>query len=153
LIVDGPHVLHQHVQAIAQNVDLAPTFERLAGAEPPADVEGRSLVGFLHGRPPRRWRGAALVEHHRPIRSQLDPDLQGGESGNPPTYAALRTKWSTYVEYVNGDREFYDDRTDPDQLRNAYGRLSPLRRRRLHHELRRMLDCHGAAQCVRRSRA
>ena len=38
--------------------------------------------------------------------------------GMPNSYRALRTANITYVEYENGDREFYDRRTDPAEVFN-----------------------------------
>jgi N-acetylglucosamine-6-sulfatase len=151
LIVSGPGVAPgTHIRALAQNTDLAPTFETLAGAQPPADVDGRSLTGLLHGDPvPADWRTATLVEHrHITRRHGFDPDVQTRASGDPPSYTALRTAGATYVEYADGERELYDDRFDPDQLRNAYGALTISQRGALHRELRRLVNCHGTASCA-----
>ena len=45
-------------EAWIQNVDFAPTFFELAGAEPPANMplDGRSLVPILRGETPEDWR-------------------------------------------------------------------------------------------------
>jgi arylsulfatase A-like enzyme len=151
LIIAGPGIRGgAHVRAVVQNTDLAPTFEQLAGTAPILGTDGRSLLPFLHDRTPPGWRRWALVEHHRPERSrgERDPDQQSGRSGDPPTYAALCDRWATYVEYRNGEREYYDRRTDPAQLRNAYPDLSRQRRRLLHRTLAQLRRCHGAAQCA-----
>ena len=75
LIVTGPGVpAGSTVEEIAENVDLCPTFEELAGTPVPAKVDGRSLVSFLHGQKSSSWRTAALIEHHGPVRSAADPD-------------------------------------------------------------------------------
>jgi arylsulfatase A-like enzyme len=149
LVVVGPGVpAGAHSGAIVQNTDLAPTFEQLAGIAPRPGLDGRSIVPLLHGGPPADWRRAALVEHHHPAHSHRDPDLQTGESGDPPSYAALRGRWFTYVEYENGDREYYDDRGDPDQLFNRFILLPAGVRAHLHQELARLRACHGAAQCA-----
>jgi arylsulfatase A-like enzyme len=134
--------------ALVQNTDLAATFEQLGGIAPRPGLDGRSLVPLLHGHRPADWRRVALVEHHHPAHSHRDPDLQTGESGDPPSYAALRGRWFTYVEYDNGEREYYDDRGDPDQLFNRFILLTPAARARLHRELAVLVRCHGAAQCA-----
>ncbi len=52
-----------------------------------------------------------------------------------------------YVEYRDGEREFYDLRTDPYELDNLAGSLSPEELETLHADLTRLEDCHGAAAC------
>src|SRR5436190_5502320 len=99
LVVTGPGVAAgSTVTRIAQNIDLYPTFVRLAGASVPAGVDGQSLLPLLGGRPLASWRDAALVEHHGPDVAPNDPDAPQPGSGNPTTYEALRLPNSTYVE-------------------------------------------------------
>ena len=71
------------------------------------------------------WRAATLVEHHGPDQDQSDPDFQARASGNPASYEAIRTPNAVYVEYKNGDREYYDLVGDPYELDNTYAELSP----------------------------
>jgi arylsulfatase A-like enzyme len=150
LIVAGPGITQgARVDALAQNIDLKPTFEQLAGAPPQAEVDGRSLVGLLQGQPaPPDWRAAALVEHRHTSRAAHDPDEQSLASGDPPSYGALRTLDFTYVEYKDGQHEYYDLRFDPDQMRNLYPDLSRARRRALHRQLRKLVKCDGQAECA-----
>jgi len=137
------------VSVAAQNIDLCPTFTDLGGA-PMAGADGRSLAGLLHGQaPPEDWRDAGLVEHHGPNNAPGDPDRQTKENGNPPTYKALRTATATYVEYANGQREYYDRQRDPYELTNTYGQLSPSRRARLHKTVRALHTCHGTTSCTK----
>ncbi|GGQ58861.1 sulfatase family protein [Couchioplanes azureus] len=144
LVVAGPGIAAgRRVAAPVQNVDLRPTFAGLAGADLPADVHGRDLRPLLSGGTPA-WRTAALVEHHGPDADPTDPDRPRPGSGNPPSYAALRTATFTYVEYVDGAREFYNRRTDPHQLRNLYPRLAESRRADLHDALKKLTTCRGA---------
>jgi N-acetylglucosamine-6-sulfatase len=64
LLVRGPGVRAGSTErGLVGNVDLAPTFARLAGVVPPAFVDGRSFADELHGRPPRSVRRAYLIEH------------------------------------------------------------------------------------------
>ena len=151
LIVVGPHVpAGRTTDALAENVDLAPTFMRLAGVRPPASVDGHGLVDVLRGRRPAPWRDAVLIEHHHPETPNGDPDAQTYSSGNPPSYEALRTRSELYVEYVDGEREWYDLTTDPDQLHNRYDELSQDARDGLHNRLMWLEACHGAG-CRRAS--
>jgi N-acetylglucosamine-6-sulfatase len=144
LIVTGPGIAPgSHTKALAENVDLAPTFMRLAGTAPRASVDGQSLVPLLHGSVPANWRDAVLIEHHHPESATGDPDHQAPPSGNPPSYEALRSADWLYVEYVTGDREFYDLESDPAELDNRYDRLDAQSRRMLHGRLTLLENCRG----------
>ncbi|MFL5867552.1 MAG: sulfatase [Thermoleophilaceae bacterium] len=148
LIVVGPGLPKgKRVGALAQNVDLRPTFSRLAGAGVPKIVDGRSLVPWLRGHKVKRWRHAVLIEHHGP--KGAGPDKQ---SDNPTSYEAIRLKSSVYVEYANGDREYYNLVRDPNELHNTYAHLSKRRRGRLHRMLRRLERCRGAKRCAKAAR-
>jgi hypothetical protein len=57
----------------------------------------------------------------------------------------MRTHDYTYVEYADGEREYYDLTRDPEQLHNLASSLSPGRADRLHAALARLASCHGAA--------
>jgi N-acetylglucosamine-6-sulfatase len=151
LIVTGPGVPPgSTMDALAENVDLAPTFMRLAGTTPPPWVDGHGLVSLFHGQVPPVWRDAVLIEHHHPETPNGDPDRQTISSGNPPSYEALRTATELYVEYVDGEREWYDLTTDPDQLHNRYDELTPDARDALHNRLIELEACSGAS-CRRAS--
>jgi arylsulfatase A-like enzyme len=128
---------------LTENIDLAPTFTRLGGVEPPASVDGRSLVRLLHGGTDPNPREAVLIEHHRPETPNGDPDRQTAPSGTPPSYSALRTWTGTYVEYEDGEREWYDLDSDPEQLDNAYDTLGYRQRAELHDLLGRLRGCRG----------
>jgi N-acetylglucosamine-6-sulfatase len=145
LVVAGPDVpAATTVDEITENVDLCPTFSELGGVPSPANVDGRSLVPFLLGQPaPADWRRAALIEHRGTVTSPVDPDFPGRGSGNPPTYEALRTRESLYVEYADGEREFYDRRVDPDELENLADELRPDRLERLSAAVAAMKTCVG----------
>jgi N-acetylglucosamine-6-sulfatase len=147
LIVAGPGIAAGSVNSdVVENVDLAPTFEQLAGAVPPDTVEGSSLVPLLHGESPP-WRSLALVEHHGLDDTPGDPDRQNSSAGNPPTYAAIRSPRFTYVRYVTGEREYYDLARDPYELDNLAATLSPARVRQLDGWLDALHTCVGARPC------
>jgi N-acetylglucosamine-6-sulfatase len=152
LVVTGPGVPAGTVNPdVTENVDLASTFEQLAGAAVPASVDGRSLVPLLHGEDPP-WRTLALVEHHGPDTSPDDPDAQGFVAGNPPSYNAIRSANWTYVRYDTGAREYYYRPTDPAENDNIVGSLPPARVRQLDSELNGLVHCHGATSCWRAGR-
>jgi N-acetylglucosamine-6-sulfatase len=150
LIVTGPGVpAGRTVGEMTENIDLCPSFEQLGGARTPAGVDGRSLVALLHGKHVSNWRREILVEHHGRVMDVGDPDLPTQGSGNPPSYEAIRTPRSLYVEYETGEREYYDSRRDPFELRNIAASLSPAHARTLHRTLLRIEGCHGARACWR----
>ena len=148
LVIAGPGVPRGRVSsALAGTVDLAPTFERWAGVTHDPERDGRPLTPLLRGERPRGWRRALLIEHSDAGVRTGDPDGQGWAQGKPPSYGALRTRWTTYVEYDNGDREFYDRRHDRYELHNRAARLSPARQARLSAALARYRRCAGSAAC------
>jgi arylsulfatase A-like enzyme len=145
LIVAGPGVpASSTVDDVTENVDLCPTFSELGGVPSAASVDGRSLVPFLRGQPaPADWRQAALIEHRGVVTSPADPDFPARGSGNPPTYEALRTKDSLFVEYADGEREFYDRRVDPDELENLADEMPTERMEQYEAALAAMRNCVG----------
>jgi N-acetylglucosamine-6-sulfatase len=146
LVIAGPGILPgTTTDAMTENVDLADTFAAIGGTSLASD--GHSLMPLLEGQAPTDWRTAVLVEHHHPMASSYDPDEQSDVSGNPPSYEAMRTPQYLYVEYVDGGREFYDLQTDPYELHNLAGWLTPEELTVLHSDLTQLQDCHGAAAC------
>jgi hypothetical protein len=83
------------------------------------------------------------------VHDSNDPDLPAQGSGNPPSYEAIRTRDSLYVEYATGEREFYDLARDPFELDNVAAQLPPARLRRLHRTLAQIEACHGGTACWR----
>jgi len=148
LIVTGPGVpAGQTVDELAENIDLRPTFAALAGAVAPPTIDGHDLSGLMHGSLDPELRDAVLIEHHRSAADPHDPDVQPVTSGDPPTYAALRGPDWLYVEYITGEREYYNTTFDPDQLNNIESWLPAERLAQLHDTLSRMQDCAGVKSC------
>jgi arylsulfatase A-like enzyme len=136
LIVRGPGVpagvVRQH---LVTNNDIAPTLAQLAGIEPPAFVDGRSLVPLLGVEPPpvQNWRQAVLVEHLDKI-GELDI----------PGYSAIRTLNHTFVKYVTGDEELYSLEFDPYQLQSQHAEASGKLLRLLAERAAELASCLGA---------
>jgi len=148
LVVTGPGVPPgSRTPLMAENVDLAKTFAAIGATSLPGD--GQSLLPVLDGQSPSRWRNAVLIEHRGPPLSVRDPDYQQPASGSPTTYEAMRTDSFLYVEYADREREFYDLRTDPFELHNIAGGLTPRKLARLHAELKALERCHGGKACWR----
>jgi arylsulfatase A-like enzyme len=145
LIVTGPHVpAGRTVAQLASNIDLAPTFEALAGVKIRKTIDGHSLAALWHGKQPKDWRQAILIEHHGPNNLPGDPDRQTNAMANPPSYEAVRTANALYVQYANGDREYYDTATDPLELDNLAAQGVPAD---LPKMLAALQNCHTGVTC------
>jgi N-acetylglucosamine-6-sulfatase len=135
MVVRGPGVpAGKRIQAIGLNVDLAPTFAEIAGAEAPELVDGRSLLPLLDDSD-QPWRQSFLIEH-----GQIEPQgvLPGG------SFEAIRTARWTYVEYGNGERELYDLDRDRYQLDNLAERADPSLVDELSLRLAELSGCAGS---------
>jgi arylsulfatase A-like enzyme len=147
-VVIGPGVpAGATVEQLAANVDLRPTVAALAGADTSDSVDGSDLSALFHGQEPRQPRDVVLIEYRSEDKDPTDPDGQTSASGNPPTYQALRGQNWLYVEYVTGEREYYDTLTDPHQLDNAIARQPADRLALLHRTLLAMSGCAGSG-CI-----
>ncbi|MGH3146695.1 MAG: sulfatase-like hydrolase/transferase, partial [Rubrobacter sp.] len=176
LIVRGPGVPEGKVlHHMVLNNDLAPTFADLAEAKTPPFVDGRTLSPLLTGDPPALddWRQRFVLEGvaersavaQPPFinESTVAPLLTGdplpnnwrrtsaasaklGAEWGRPWMKALRTEDHLYVEYETGERELYDLRKDPYQLRNEYATAPPDLKRRLEEQLDALRQC-SAEEC------
>jgi arylsulfatase A-like enzyme len=90
--------------ALVENIDLAPTIAAWAAVTPPTKVNGLSLVPLLN-QTATAWRTEILLE-------------ELGTSSTQTTFWAVRDSQFVYVEYADGQREFYDLLADPYQLTN-----------------------------------
>lgn len=155
LIITGPGVpagaTDDH---LVQNTDFAPTVDQIAGAAVPGTVDGTSLLPLLHRRNPAtpvRWRTVGAIEHTRPSGSPGDPDGAATPLQNPPSYVALRGVDDpnhhafTYVQYADGEREYYDRTVDPAEMNNIYSSLTPAYQQQLAQLVSRYESCAGAS--------
>ncbi len=98
-------------EAIALNVDFAPTFLDVAGLAVPADMQGRSLVGVLRGRPPADWRTSMYYRYYH------DPG-----DHNTRAHYGVRTRTHKLIYFWRKDQwELFDLVSDPAELHNLYG--------------------------------
>jgi N-acetylglucosamine-6-sulfatase len=159
LFIRGPGIpAGQTRQEIVANIDLAPTVADLGHAKVPDFVDGRSLVPLLKKEEkPEKWRQAFLIEqeetHYNPGPSKrgvlepqdpLEQELAAARQG-VPAYAALRTADQIYVLYGDGERELYDLRTDPYEIKNLAKTAPPAEVTRLDKWLAAYVKCHGAS--------
>ncbi len=92
LVVDGPGVTPGPRRQFVSNIDLAPTFERLAGITPPSSVSGVSFLNSL--RHPHARGGRYVFFDHTYALSQpgeVDNDTAvGGDLEQVPSYIGVR---------------------------------------------------------------
>jgi arylsulfatase A-like enzyme len=99
------------IDAMALNVDFAPTFLDAAGVRVPAEMQGRSLVPVLRGRTPGDWRSAVYYRYYH------DP----GDHDTRAHYG-VRTKTHKLIHFWKKDQwELFDLVNDPFELHNLYG--------------------------------
>jgi arylsulfatase A-like enzyme len=161
LIVAGPGLRRgATVDDLAENVDLRPTFEELAGIASSDAVDGTSLVPLLRtGEPKGDWRQFSLIEHHGPKTARSDaaagaedPDKQSAKDGTPPTYTAIRAADWTFVQYLDGTMEYYDRRTDSDEMNNVAATLPAEQVEQLRAGVKKLEACKGNQTCVSATR-
>lgn len=130
LLIRGPGIAPgTTVTHMTANMDFAPTIAEMTHSSVPDFVDGRSFLPWLRGEDVQ-WRDGLLIEfgyidEDAVAQALADPEtdnlLVGVEGG---AFRAIRGGDYVYVEYVNGEKEFYDLLNDPYQLENLAGRLS-----------------------------
>jgi arylsulfatase A-like enzyme len=97
--------------AMALNVDFAPTFLDAARLPVPAEMQGRSLVPVLRGRAPIAWRTSMYYRYYH------DPG-----DHNTRAHYGVRTRTHKLIYFWKIDQwEFFDLVNDPSELHNLYG--------------------------------
>ncbi|MFF5210643.1 sulfatase [Streptosporangium sp. NPDC000396] len=139
LVARGPGIQAGGViSAMGANVDLAPTFAQLGGAQLPSFAEGRSLLPLLRGQTPSPWRQNVLMEFNRPL------DQSSARQTPVPAYQGMRTAQHTFVRYATGEYQLYDNAADPYQLHNLAARVSPEVISEFNRQLDALVACSGA---------
>ena len=97
--------------AIALNIDFAPTFLEAARLPIHADMQGRSLLPLLGRRTPRDWRAAMYYRYYH------DPGHH-----NTRAHYGIRTLTHKLIYFWKKDQwELFDLVNDPQELHNLYG--------------------------------
>jgi arylsulfatase A-like enzyme len=97
--------------AMALNVDFAPTLLDAAGMPVPAEMQGRSLVPVFGGRTPPDWRTSMYYRYYH------DPGHH-----NTRAHYGVRTRTHKLIYYWKKDQwELFDLQNDPSELHNLYG--------------------------------
>ena len=120
LYVSGPGITGgTTADHLLGHIDLCPTILELAGAKLPEFLDGKSFIPLLKN--PKAinettWREPVVIENWQAKRNRGKNFLGA--------YSGLRYHNKIYVEWINGDKEFYDFSKDPYELNNAFDDLS-----------------------------
>lgn len=100
------------INRMVQNIDYAPTFLELAGAEIPSDIQGISLVPLLKGEAPQDWRDDLYYHFHEFPAEHMVKRHYG-----------IRTDRYKLIHFYNDidTWELYDLQNDPMEMNNIYG--------------------------------
>ena len=97
--------------AMALNIDFAPTFLDAAGLAPSPEMQGTSMVPVLRGRTPATWRTSMYYRYYH------DPG-----DHNTRAHYGVRTKTHKLIYFPTKDQwELFDLVRDPYELHNLYG--------------------------------
>ncbi len=117
-------------ERIVSNVDFAQTFLDAAGAEAPAEMQGRSFVPLLRGEAPSDWRKSFYYHYYEGFEREHKVYKHEGVTTG-------RAKLINF--YPIGEWELYDLEKDPHELMNVYGRPEYAKlQKELHAELERL---------------
>jgi arylsulfatase A-like enzyme len=133
LLVVGPGVTPGPRSQVIGNVDLAPTFESIAGLTPSPERAGSSFLPALQD-PAAPSNTYTFFEHtYSKSNPDTDPDFDsdlGGSSVTLPSYLAIRSKnallvrWDLDKSFAGKDYayELYDYTANPYERTNVYAR-------------------------------
>jgi arylsulfatase A-like enzyme len=100
------------ITELVQNIDYAPTFLELAGAEVPEDIQGISLLPLLKGEKPAKWRDALYYHYYEYPAEHMVKRHYG-----------VRTERYKLMHFYNDidEWELYDLQNDSTEMHNLYG--------------------------------
>ena len=93
------------------NIDFTPTFEAIAGAKIPADIQGKSILPLLKG-DNKNWRKSTYYHYYEfPAEHSV------------MKHFGIRTSRYKLIRFYTGKDfwELYDLQTDPHEMKNLYG--------------------------------
>lgn len=122
LIVAPGTAAGQICRAPVSHVDIFPTLAELAGIQPPAGLQGQSLLPLLRdgGATGRGWALTQVVRGNN-AGNAAKKNQPGTDSGSSRLFGySIRTQRYRYTEWDAGraGRELYDHETDPRELTN-----------------------------------
>jgi arylsulfatase A-like enzyme len=105
------------VRAFTENVDVMPTLLEWLGLQAPPQCDGASLLPFLYGPGPSRWRAEAHWEFD--FRDERgEPEQALGLTPHQCTLNVIRGERFKYVHFAGLEPLFFDLEKDPDERTN-----------------------------------
>lgn len=102
------------IRQLVQNIDYAPTFLDIAGAEIPEDIQGISILPLLRGEQPKNWRKSLYYHFYEYPAEHMVKRHYGVKTDDG---------WKLIHFYNDIDEwELYNLNEDPDELNNLYGK-------------------------------
>ncbi len=98
--------------ALIQNIDYGPTFLDVAGAEVPAEMQGRSMVPMLRnqGKPSASWRDAIYYAYY-----------ENAAVHNVPVHDGVRTERYKLMFFPRSrEWNLFDLETDPQEMKSVH---------------------------------
>jgi N-acetylglucosamine-6-sulfatase len=138
LLIRGPGIEpNTMVTQMTANIDIAPTVADMAGAKTADFVDGRSFLPLLNQQtgPTTEWRKNLLIE-----TGYLNREAR------VIVHRGIRNEKFIYLEYKDGELEYYDLVNDPYELDNIASKLDPSTLSNLHAWLEQLKKC-GAESC------
>ena len=139
LLIRGPGIPRgRRTKALVGDVDLAPTILDATRTRATRTLDGRSFLPFARNVRRRSLRPFLHTTAGQGARGHVNT-REGGARGTQsrvPAWSAVRTTRWLYVEYKGGQRELFDLRKDPWELRS---RVADPEARRRTRTLRRIL--------------
>ncbi len=113
LLVKWPGVIQPGSRSdeLVSNLDFAETFLDLAGAEPPADMQGLSLKPLFTGSVPGDWRDSVYYNYYEFPAVHSVRRHEGVFDG----------RYKLIYFYDLDEWEFYDTEKDPREMKSEYG--------------------------------
>jgi N-acetylglucosamine-6-sulfatase len=122
LLIRGPGVLKgRKTKALVGNIDLAPTILDATPARAPRALDGRSILPFAANVRRRSLRPLLHETAGNGARGRNNTREGGArkEQTRVPAWRAVRTTRWLYVDYQGNQRELYDLKRDPAQMRSV----------------------------------
>ena len=118
-------------ETLVSNLDFAETFLEVAGLPTPPDMQGRSLLSVMRGKPPADWRKSFYYHYYEyPVPHHVRPH-----------YGVVTDRYKL-VRVYGPDTDYwelFDLANDPHELTSVYDRSEYTdTRRELHAELDRL---------------
>jgi len=98
-------------ESLVSNVDFAPTFLDMAGAEIPADMQGKSILSTLKNGTDPDFRDAFYYQYYE----------YPGAHCVRRHYGVRTDRYKLIYFYGIDEWEMFDLQEDPDELNNIYG--------------------------------